>query len=72
MKDALEKFRRLPPEGQAAIIGLTAWNLTLSVLAQRDLAGRPAKKVRGPKWLWALANLTNTVGPLCYFHWGRR
>jgi hypothetical protein len=46
--------------------------VTLQVLALRDLRRRPADEVRGPKPLWALATFVNTVGPLAYFACGRR
>jgi len=68
----LAAFRALSPVRQAAIVAVTAWNLWLIVAAERDLLRRPADQVRGPKALWALANLTNSVGPLSYFKWGRK
>lgn len=71
MNEALTRFKALSPVPQAAIVGLTAWNLWLIVTAQRDIQRRPAEDVRGPKLLWRLACLTNTVGPLVYFRWGR-
>lgn len=72
MSRAISKFRTLSPVQQVAIVAVTAWNLTLIVVAERDLAVRPADQVRGSKVLWRLACLTNTVGPLIYFRWGRR
>lgn len=75
MRDALSKalaeFKRSSPVAQAAIVGVTAWNVWLIVTAQRDIQRRPADEVRGPKLLWRVACLTNTVGPLLYFRWGR-
>ena len=72
MSKAIRAFRKLSPVQQSAIVGVTAWNVSLIVIAQRDLAHRPASQIRGSKRLWQLACLTNTVGPLCYFRWGRR
>jgi phospholipase D-like protein len=46
--------------------------VTLQMLALRDLRRRPVDDVRGPKALWALATFVNTVGPLAYFACGRR
>ena len=37
-----------------------------------DLAKRPADKVRGPKWLWAVLSLVNGFGPGAYFMLGRK
>jgi hypothetical protein len=69
---AIAQFRKLSPIAQAAIVAVTAWNLYLSVSAEVDIQRRPAEQVRGRKLLWRLACLTNTVGPLAYFRWGRR
>jgi hypothetical protein len=76
MKDApsraLSEFKRLSPAKQAAIVAITAWNLWLTVTSERDIQRRSPDQVRGPKMLWRLACLTNSVGPLSYFQWGRR
>jgi hypothetical protein len=71
MMEALSRFKALSPVPQAAIAGVTAWNLWLIATAQRDIQRRCTDEVRGPKLLWRLACLTNTVGPLVYFRWGR-
>jgi hypothetical protein len=71
MSRAISRFKELSPIRQAAIIGVTAWNITLSVLAERDIHRRPAADIRGNKALWRVVCLTNTVGPLIYFRWGR-
>ena len=72
MSRLISEFKKLSPTRQAAIMAITAWNLTLIVAAQLDLQRQPAEEVRGSKALWRLACLTNTVGPLSYFRWGRR
>ncbi len=41
------------------------------VVAQRDLHGRPAAQIRGPKLAWRLGS-TNAVIALAYLKWGRR
>jgi len=69
---ALSEFKRLSPVKQAAIVAITAWNLWLTVTSERDIQRRSPDQVRGPKMLWRLACLTNSVGPLAYFQWGRR
>jgi hypothetical protein len=72
MSEAIDKFKKLPPAYQAAIVAITAWNLWLSGSAQRDIQRRPPDQIRGRKLLWRLACLTNAVGPALYFRWGRR
>lgn len=37
-----------------------------------DLSRRPAEAVRGPKWVWALAQFINGLGPVAYWAFGRR
>ncbi len=71
MAEAIDKFKHLPPPGQAAIVAVTAWNLWLFVSAQRDISRRPANQIRGPKALWRIVCVLNTVGPMAYFRWGR-
>jgi len=68
---AISDFRKLSPAAQAAIVAVTAWNLYLCAAAEWDLQHRPPVRVRGSKTLWRLACLTNTVGPVSYFRWGR-
>jgi hypothetical protein len=65
------EFRALSPVKQAAIVAITAWNWWLSATAELSIQRTPAEQIRGPKPLWRLACLTNTVGPLAYFRWGR-
>jgi hypothetical protein len=50
---------------------LAALQLALAGAAWTDLARRPARLVRGPKWIWALVIAVNFVGPLWYLRWGR-
>jgi Phospholipase_D-nuclease N-terminal len=64
-------FVALSPVRQSAIVAITAWNVSLIVLSQRSLNRTPARQIRGPKALWRLACLTNSLGPLAYFLWGR-
>jgi hypothetical protein len=71
VSEAIIKFRKLSPARQAAIVAITAWNLWLSGSAQRDIQRRPSDQIRGRKVFWRLACLTNTVGPMVYFRWGR-
>lgn len=72
MSRAINEFKKLSPTRQAALAAITAWNLTLSIAAEWDIQHRPTAELRGSKAFWRLACLTNTVGPLSYFRWGRR
>ncbi len=67
-----EKFNNLSTARKVAVVALTAWNLALIVASQRDLHRRSPDQIRGNKRLWQLACLTNTVGPLSYYRWGRK
>jgi hypothetical protein len=44
----------------------------LATLAWSDLAHRPAKKVNGPKGIWAAVIAINFAGPIAYFMGGRK
>jgi len=46
--------------------------LVLAGLAWSDLAHRPAKKVNGPKGVWAAVISINFAGPIAYFLAGRK
>ena len=72
MSRVIAKFQELSPIRQAAVIAGAAWNIALIVLAQRDLNRRDPSELRGSKALWRVLCLTNTVGPVLYFRWGRR
>jgi hypothetical protein len=65
-------FRALSPVKQAAIVAISAWNWWLSATAELSIQRTPSQEIRGPKLLWRLACLSNTVGPLAYFRFGRR
>ena len=72
MNEALSRFKALSPVGQAAIVGVTAWNLWLTVTSERDLQRRSSDEVRGPKLLWTPALSVQPVGPIAYLVWGRK
>ncbi|MCU0310944.1 MAG: PLD nuclease N-terminal domain-containing protein [Acidimicrobiales bacterium] len=57
---------------QAAIIVAAAVELAMTAVALRDLAGRPADQVRGPRWAWALGCFVQPVGPVAYLAFGRK
>lgn len=67
-----KKWSELSSSQQRAISVVAILEIALTVAAWRDLASRPADRVRGPRRLWALAVLVQPVGPLAYFAVGRR
>ncbi len=64
--------RRFTPRQRAVIVSLALSEFGLKIAAARDIQRRPAWEIRGTKWLWRLALLVNTFGPLGYFLLGRR
>jgi hypothetical protein len=65
------RWKDLNPTQRVFVIVGAIVQITLLVLAQRDLAKRPAEQVRGPKAVWRVATMVNFVGPIAYFIWGR-
>ncbi|MEE2523265.1 PLD nuclease N-terminal domain-containing protein [Pseudarthrobacter sp. J47] len=61
----------LPPGRRAGVIAVGVVQVTLLILAQRDISRRPAELIRGPKAAWRLASFINFVGPMGYFIFGR-
>jgi len=59
------------PTRRTVLAVLAAVQLALAGAAWVDLVRRPARLVRGPKWIWALVIAVNFIGPLWYFRWGR-
>ena len=59
------------PAARVLLVVAAAVQFALAGAAWADLARRPARQVRGPKWRWGLVILENFVGPLAYFRWGR-
>jgi hypothetical protein len=67
-----KKWSDLTPTQQKAIIAGGAVELVLTAVALRDLARRPAAKVRGRKSLWVLSFVVQPFGPIAYLLRGRR
>ena len=65
--------RELSKRQRRIIIAVAAAEAVLKAAMLIDLRHRPARQVRGPKWLWASTALVNTAGiaPLAYFIAGR-
>ncbi|WP_439381040.1 PLD nuclease N-terminal domain-containing protein [Amycolatopsis lexingtonensis] len=66
-----KRWRELSPRQRARIRVAAGVQLLLAASAWWDLAHRPASRVRGPKWLWALVIAVNFAGPVVYFTRGR-
>lgn len=65
------RWKDLTPRQKFAVRLAGAVQLSLALAAWFDLARRPARQVRGPKGVWAVAIGLNFVGPPAYFRWGR-
>jgi len=66
-----KRWHDLSPRQRGRIRLAASVQLLLAAAAWWDLAHRPATRVRGPKWLWALVIAVNFVGPVLYFARGR-
>ncbi|MCF6386960.1 hypothetical protein L2K20_08235 [Mycobacterium sp. MBM] len=72
---ARKAWKDLTPRAQATIIAVTALDAGLRAWALRDLAGRDAAEVNGPRWLWSGAlGLVTSAGvlPAVYLLRGRK
>ncbi|MGV0740972.1 hypothetical protein [Mycolicibacterium sp. XJ870] len=72
---AKQRWSDLSPKTKTAIIGVAAVDAGLRAWALRDLAGRDANRINGPKWMWAgaLGMLTTSgVLPAVYLVVGRK
>ncbi|QRY53745.1 hypothetical protein [Mycolicibacterium septicum] len=72
---AKKRWNDLSPTAKKAVIAVAAVDAGLRAWALRDLAGRDASRINGPKWLWGSAlGLLSTSGvlPAVYLVAGRR
>lgn len=60
-----------PTQRRAVVVG-AAVELAMTAWAMRELGGRPAEGVRGPKPLWGASLAVQPFGPLAYLAFGRR
>lgn len=70
-----KRWNDLSPTAKTAVIVAAAADAGLRAWALRDLAGRDAGRINGPKWLWgsALGVLsTSGVLPVVYLVAGRK
>lgn len=66
------EFNDLSTPARVALVTTAALDLAAKLAALVDIARRPADKIRGPKWAWALAQSVNWIGPGLYWLVGRR
>ncbi len=67
-----KNWRDLPLWQKAAVVKLGLVQIGLFLAAWRDLSGRPAQRINGPKGAWRAALFLNFIGPLAYFSRGRK
>lgn len=65
------EFTDLPTGARIGLGVSVAAELGAKIAAWVDLSRRPAEHVRGPKWVWALAQFINGFGPAAYWAFGR-
>lgn len=66
------RWKDMSPQQRMATLVAGSVQLALAATAWADLARRPAKRVNGPKGVWAAVIGVNFSGPIAYFIWGRR
>jgi hypothetical protein len=67
-----KKWSDLSSRQRTAIKIAALSELTLKILMLADISRRPASQIRGPKAAWRAAAIVNTIGPVCYFLFGRK
>jgi len=65
-------YQGLSPAKRRGVLALVALEGVLVALTERDIARRPADRIRGPKLLWRVIATQNVVGPAAYALLGRR
>ncbi len=69
---AKKHFKNLSGGRKFWVMTMGAAQVALQGAALKDLAGRPAAQVNGPKIAWFFASFFNFIGPLSYFAVGRK
>lgn len=72
MSSNKKNFTELSLPAQIGLAGLASIEVAAKIAALVDISRRPATKIRGPKWAWALAQLLNGIGPIAYWSMGRK
>lgn len=66
------RWKDLTPQQRRMVVVGGIVQVSLQMLALRDLRRRPQSLVRGPKWAWVPLTSVNFAGPVTYFVLGRR
>ncbi|WP_417233773.1 PLDc N-terminal domain-containing protein [Arthrobacter sp.] len=69
---AKKRFKDLGTGGKIGVTLLGAAQVALQGAALKDLKGRPAAQVKGPKLMWFAVSFMNFGGPIAYFLIGRK
>ncbi|WP_158268623.1 PLDc N-terminal domain-containing protein [Corynebacterium yudongzhengii] len=72
IEQARKEFADMSTAQRATVTIGGALELTAKIASWIDLSRRPSNQVRGPKWLWATAQLINGLGPVAYWTIGRK
>jgi hypothetical protein len=69
-----KKWSDLTVRQQAPFVPRGIVQFALLAVALADIYRRPAEEIKGSKWLWVAASLTNFmgIGPIAYFLFGRK
>lgn len=67
-----KQWSDLNPTQQRLAVAFGVAEAVLTAVALRDLSGRKADDVRGPKIAWRLACFVQPIGPVTYLVLGRR
>lgn len=64
-------YRGLGPTARRSVCLLLGVEVVVIAAVERDIARRPAERIRGPKLLWRAVATQNLIGPLAYLTLGR-
>jgi hypothetical protein len=72
VSDKHARWKEMPPARRVGAILVTLLQISLLVVALRDLRQRPPEQIRGGKRLWSFLVFINWIGPISYFLFGRQ
>lgn len=73
MSIKINSFSDLSQREQVLVATLVATDVTLKAASWHFLYHEPARKIRGPKWAWAIVtSLIGTFGPMAFLIFGRK
>jgi hypothetical protein len=67
-----KRWEDLTPQQKTRGITMGIIQLMLLIAALVDIRRRPAERINGKKWVWALVSMINFIGPVVYFVFGRK